>query len=1017
MNENAALKSALDFKTIFNSLPGRYLILCPDLYIIIANDAYQKATGTGAEIMGQHLFDVIPYAFCDQGSDAYQTLTSSFEYVLAKKKPHALDIFQVEIPSTNKQGEESELQYWSITNTPVLNDLNEIDHIIHEARDITRQIVADRLKTKSFNGLRAMAEAWGGVIWESDIKTDKLTWSKAYTDLFGYTDLQGTTRNWEELVHPDDLPQLQESLKSVVAVKSKFWTAEYRYKRADGTYAEVLDNGYLFYDAEQQPVRMLGSLIDITRPKQHERELKESKERFERVAMATNDVIWDWDLKKDTLWWNEGYKTLFGHEDEITQTELSIESWTSHIHPDDLEATKTSINEVIDQGTKWEAEYRFGCADGSYKLVLDKGYVIRNEIGEPVRMVGAMVDITEQRAIAEKLQISMQQTKDILESLPLMTWTATSEGLANYYSTRWYDFTGSDFESMKNWGWRSFIHPDDWDNTYALWTESIATGVPFKAENRWREQDGEYRWFLARAVPLYDTDGNITMWVGSHTDIEEQKQMMLALEESNSKFMMLAESIPHIVWSADPDGHVDYFNNQWYDYTKMSEEETLGFGWAPSLHPDDLQPTIDDWLSSMQTGEKYERELRLRDIYTNDYRWFLARAVPHRNAEGQIIKWFGTATYIHEQKLLREQVEESEKQFRFLADSIPQMVWTSDSDGQGDYFNQRWIDYTGLSLEESLGKVWYKVVHPDDYARALSRWQNSVRTGKFFSVEYRLLQGSDNTYRWFLGQGMPMRDEQGNIVKWFGTCTDIEDHKQTEEELLDKNLELERINQDLDSFVYTASHDLKLPIVNMTGLFDELMRVASFNDADAPKMIGMFNKSLSQLQNTIQDLSDMVKVQKSQIDTLEKVSLEEILQDVKISLQNPIQESEATITADFSAASELSFTKPGLKSVLYNLISNAIKYKALDRAPQIHLTTTIKDNFIELRISDNGLGIDIARHQNKLFQMFTRFHNHVNGSGLGLYIVNRLLTNNGGHINIESNLNKGTTFYLYFKQG
>jgi PAS domain S-box-containing protein len=1016
MNKDAALKSALDFKTIFNSLPGRYLILSPDLYIIIANNAYQKAIRNTDKISGKHLFEVIPYSLCNRDGDVIQNLRYSLEFVLTKKRPHELEVFKVEIPSTQKIGDESEFQYWSIINTPVLNELNEIDYIIHEARDVTRQTIADSLKRKSFNGLRAMAEAWGGVIWESDIKTDRLTWSKSYTDLFGYTDLQGTTKSWEKLVHPDDLKQLQESLKSVVEVKSKFWTAEYRYKRADGTYAEVLDNGYLFYDSEENLIRMLGSLIDITRPKQHERELKESKERFERVAMATNDVIWDWDLQKQTVWWNEGYKTLFGYDHDLFQKELGVESWTDHIHPEDLAAIKASIHDVIEHGGVWEAEYRFKCADGTYKLVLDKGYVIRDDNGTPVRMIGAMVDITEQRATAEQLQISMQQTKDILESLPLMTWTATPDGSVNYYSTRWYDFTGTDFDSLKNWGWRTFIHPDDWDHTFALWKESITNGTPFKAENRWKDLHGNYRWFLGRAVPLHDAEGNITMWVGSHTDIEEQKQMMLALEESNSKFMMLAESIPHIVWSADPDGNVDYFNNQWYIYTKMTAEETLGFGWGPSLHPDDLQPTIDDWLNSMRTGEKYERELRLRDIYTEDYRWFLARAIPQYNSEGQIVKWFGTATYIHDQKLLRDQVEESEKQFRFLADSIPQMVWTSNADGNADYFNQRWLDYTGLSMEESLDSGW-NAIHPDDYQRAMSRWQKSLSTGKFFSVEYRIRQSPDNSYRWFLGQGMPMRDEEGNIVKWFGACTDIEDHKKTEEELLNKNLELERTNQDLDSFVYTASHDLKLPIVNMTGIFNELMRIAKFDDPDAPKMIGMFNKSVFQLQNTIQELSDMVKVQKSQRKKLEEVSLDKILQDVKISLQNPIQETEASITTDFSSISSLYFTRSGLKSILYNLISNAIKYKSPDRTPQIHIKTEIKDNFIELCISDNGLGIDINRHQNKLFQMFTRFHNHVNGSGLGLYIVNRLLTNNGGYINIESNLNKGTTFYLYFKQG
>lgn len=368
-------------------------------------------------------------------------------------------------------------------------------------------------------------------------------------------------------------------------------------------------------------------------------------------------------------------------------------------------------------------------------------------------------------------------------------------------------------------------------------------------------------------------------------------------------------------------------------------------------------------------------------------------------------------------KVLQEQLQESEQKFRFLTESIPQMVWTATADGVTDYFNKRWITYTGLSFEESTGpESWLKALHPDDLQMAFERWQYSVQTGEYYEIEYRIRNGRRGSYRWFLGQGIPMRDAQGNIVRWFGTCTDIEDHKKAEEELVEKNLELERINQDLDSFVYTASHDLKLPIVNMAGIFNELTLSTEFKDPDAPQLISMFNKSLEQIYVTINDLAEVVKVQKSHTRTQELINLQDVTEKVKISIQDTLQATGAIITTDFVEVPALAFGKANLKSILYNLISNGIKYRKQDQKPVIHLSTTRKGDYVELKVQDNGIGIDMNKHQNKLFQMFKRFHNHVSGSGLGLYIVNRLLTNSGGYINIESTINEGTTFYLYFKQ-
>jgi len=374
----------------------------------------------------------------------------------------------------------------------------------------------------------------------------------------------------------------------------------------------------------------------------------------------------------------------------------------------------------------------------------------------------------------------------------------------------------------------------------------------------------------------------------------------------------------------------------------------------------------------------------------------------------------GAMLDITEKHEIERQLQESNNRTRQILESLPLMTWTASADGSVIHYSQSWYDYTGATTEE-LENWWQtNFIHPEDIEHTLALWSRSLQTEQPFETENRW-RSKDRKYRWFLARAVPIRDATGTIYMWVGSHTDIEDHKRAEEELMEKNLELERINQDLDSFVYTASHDLKLPIVNMGGIFEELIATAEFRDPEAPAMIHMFHKSLNQLHETIHDLSEVVRVQKQKDREMKPVNLYDLLNDVSVSLQEVIRETGARIHADFSEAPAIIFARSSLKSIFYNLINNAIKYRSPDRVPEINISTRQNGNFIELRIADNGIGIDMNKHQNKLFQMFKRFHNHVAGSGLGLYIVNRLLTNQGGYIHIDSTLDEGTTFYLYFK--
>jgi PAS domain S-box-containing protein len=191
------------------------------------------------------------------------------------------------------------------------------------------------------------------------------------------------------------------------------------------------------------------------------------------------------------------------------------------------------------------------------------------------------------------------------------------------------------------------------------------------------------------------------------------------------------------------------------------------------------------WQRAVQTGEMYETELRLRLHTTGEYRWFLVRAMPVRDETGQMIKWFGTCTDIEEQKRAEQRIKESEENWRVLAETVPQLVWAMSPDGLIGYTNQRWHDYTGFTLEQIQSDRWayLQFIHPDDREGNRTHWPHAQDTGEMYEHEERLRNGQTGAYRWFLVRALPVRDEAGQIVKWIGSATDIEEQKRIEEAL------------------------------------------------------------------------------------------------------------------------------------------------------------------------------------------------------------------------------------------
>ena len=294
--------------------------------------------------------------------------------------------------------------------------------------------------------------------------------------------------------------------------------------------------------------------------------------------------------------------------------------------------------------------------------------------------------------------------------------------------------------------------------------------------------------------------------------IDSQRFDLNASRERELYFHTIAEAVPEIIWTATPDGQDDYFNQRCFDFTGSTLEEMRGMGWKAVVHPDDLNSCTSRWQNALRVGEPYEIEYRLRGKDGN-FRWFLGRANPIRNAAGEIIKWFGTCTDIESQKQNQQNLEgQIKEQTLQLAETnarlqrelyvqtmegIPEIVWTADLGGAIDFTNRRWLDYSGLTAEQSLGEGWAQAVHPDDLAPCIEKWQTAVLAGNSYESEYRL-RDRNGHYRWFLVRANPIRNSAGQILKWFGSCTDIENQKQNqqilEEQILERTAQLADAN-------------------------------------------------------------------------------------------------------------------------------------------------------------------------------------------------------------------------------
>ena len=369
-------------------------------------------------------------------------------------------------------------------------------------------------------------------------------------------------------------------------------------------------------------------------------------------------------------------------------------------------------------------------------------------------------------------------------------------------------------------------------------------------------------------------------------------------------------------------------------------------------------------------------------------------------------------------------IEQLAREFRFVIDLMPQMVWATQPEGYHDFYNQRWYEFTGLSYEETKDKGWSLVLHPQDYDRTWQVWQNSLDTGALYEIEYRMRK-FDGTYIWFLARAQPLRDESGKIVKWFGTCTDIQEQREILEELertkkelrksnKDLNIsidDLNRINLELDNFVYSASHDLKAPLNNLEALV-ALLEPSEEIESDQDQILKLIDTSVKRFKEVVNDMTLMAQTAKDN-HSLHNIDFPILLSEMKSDLSHLINSTGTVLNLDLEIK-YIQYPRKEVRSILFNLISNGIKYRCPNRPPNITVRTKVTSEGILLEVEDNGCGIE-DKYIPELFDKYFRINSTIEGSGLGLFIIKRMVENRNGRIELKSKVKVGSRFSVFLK--
>jgi len=768
-------------------------------------------------------------------------------------------------------------------------------------------------------------------------------------------------------------------------------------------------------------------------------ELK-TREELHRLAIDAAALgTWDYNLITGEIQWSERCRELFG---VISDVKVTFDMFIGAIHPEDREIRNRAANAALagKNGNAYNSEYRvIGIEDKVERWIRSTGRAYF-ENGKPSRLIGTVEDISDRKRLQKERDRFFAVGVDML----------TIIGFDNYFkrlNPTWEKTLGWTQQELMARPWTDFVHPDDYDNTMKL-REVLFTGQAVTAfENRYRCKDGSYRWLHWKMEPYVDEK----LSYGGATDITERKAAERKLKDESETLEILNRigqalasnlDLPSLVQQTT-DALTEMVGAEFgafFHKTVNSDKDSFTLYTLSGITRDNFSHYVLPNLVTLftSTPPHNQRVMRVNDYETPRskeeplLRSYLA--VPVTSRSGEILGglFFGhsqadkfnfrseriainvaaqAAISIDNAKLY-QQMRDSEQRWRVLTEVMPQLVWVDRADGWREYVSTQWAEYTGISEVTLLGHEWVNLLHPDDRKIAAKAWQDAISGRADYDLDYRLRR-YDGAYRWFRARGVPVWDRQDNMIKWYGTCTDIQ-------ETIEARDAAETANLAKSEFLANMSHEIRTPMNAVIGLAN-ILSTSQPLTIRQEDYIHTLQTSADSLLELINDLLDISKIEARTLE-LEQVpfSIQYVLDKVIGMMVMRAREKNLTLNIETSdLPHDVFIGDPArLRQILLNLCSNAIKFTE-NGGVDIHVSSYPSDkemvDHVVMTVTDTGIGIAPEKLK-MIFAKFVQADSSISrkygGTGLGLAITKTLTEIMEGTIDVESTIGKGSRFTI-----
>ncbi len=922
-------------------------------------------------------------------------------------------------------------RWWEVTVSPDVDEEGKVRRLLSISRDITKQkqAIADlALTLRHVPSAIYHLDKWGNILYLNDLAAKQMGYDsvaavQAEKDVYAFRKkLDESFDIRDEAGQP--LPPEKTCSSITLATGKPSEVVMLFTNKKDGTHFCLLTRSVPLFDKDGRLEKVFTSCTDITAQKAASAKLVESEERFRAMAESADMFIAMGDESSNAIYFNKAWTTLTGRPAQ----ELLRFGWTDLVHPEDRNCFLNIYLDAFAQKEPFTGEFRIKNNAGKYRWLLAQGSPRFLPDGAFAGYISTCVDITERKHAEEELLKSELRFRSLVAEAPVATCLFVGRELKiEVANDIMIGYWGKD-SSIIGKPLAQAVPELEGQPFLQILDDVFTTGNTYAANNAYAELEtaGVLRqyYFDFTYKPLRNQHGAVYAILEMAVDVTAEVMARKKLEESESRFRAIANDTPAFIFMADAQTHTDFLNRQLLEFIGADFEQAKGKVWADITHPDDVPPMMEAYSRAIAAHQPYQFEIRQR-AKDGTYHHILWKGIPRIGAGGAFEGMLGVGIDVTESRLALEALKSSEQQLQQLSDFVPQIVWSTDSDGRHDFFNKQWYQFTGISSEETKAAGWKGALHPDDYGRARELWQHCISTGDDYGIEYRLRRW-DGAYRWLLARATPFRNEAGDITRWFGTGTDIHDQKNMAERLellvAERTKALQRSNEDLQQFAHVSSHDLKEPIRKIRTFASRLSN--EYGQA-LPDKAKLYLAKMEQAGERIYTMIEGV-LRYSALDAAEQkkesVDLNKVVEQIVSDLEIPIAQKEATVRC--AHLPQVEGHTVLLYQLFYNLFNNSLKFARHHTPPVIHFFAAQTNretaqglglaggsDYISISVQDNGIGFSNEMSQS-IFATFARLHSKdsYEGTGLGLALCKKIAERHGGAIKASGTEGAGAVF-------